>query len=71
MRESTKNNVLFCLLLSVVVVIAGLVVNSEISKIEEKALVILEIEKTRLEIEKLKFELAIYREQETLVANAE
>lgn len=37
----------------------------------KRELVILEIEKTQLEIEKLKYELAIYREQEALVANAE
>ncbi len=37
----------------------------------KKALVILEIEKTKLEIEKLNLELAIYREQESVIARAE
>lgn len=36
-----------------------------------KELVRLEIQKAKLEIEKLNLELAIYREQESLVANAE
>ena len=36
-----------------------------------KELVRLEIQKTRLEIEKLNFELAIYREQESLVVSVD
>lgn len=66
----TGESALASIVLTVVflLAIAAFVVDAAKPK---KALLILEIEKTQLEIEKLNFELAIYREQESLAVNAE
>lgn len=71
MRESIKNNTMFIILIAGVITLGVMAANGEINKSEQKEIIRLEIEKTQLEIEKLKYELAIYREQESLVVNAE
>ncbi len=71
MRDSTKNNTMFIILLGGVIALGVMTANDEINKSEQKEIIRLEIQKTKLEIEKLNFELAIYREQESLVVSVD
>ncbi len=66
----TGSSALASLVLTIVFLLAIAAYVVDASK-PKKALVLLEIEKTKLEIEKLNFELQFYREQQAVVPRAE